>query len=80
MAMRKFRGTAAAVRRDYFAVTCPLRELNRQGLKLELSLKLVYAAWRRDGRRRWRLKENVASHGNTSTIELHHHGETYAGN
>jgi hypothetical protein len=48
--------------------------------EVELSLKLVYAAWRRDGRRRWRLKENVASHGNTSTIELHHHGETYAGN
>jgi len=35
MAMRKFRGTAAAVRGDYFAVTCPLRELNRQGLKLD---------------------------------------------
>jgi hypothetical protein len=35
MATRKFRGTAAAVRGDYFAVACPLRELNRQGLKLD---------------------------------------------
>jgi hypothetical protein len=35
MATRKFRGTAPAVRGDYFAVACPSRELNRQGLKLD---------------------------------------------
>ena len=43
-------------------------------------MKVVYAAEGRGRRRRWRLKENVASHGNASSIELHRHGETYAGN